>query len=489
MDNPLSHHEIARRTTSGSFYKLSAQAVTLLLGFARAVLLARILSPADFGLVALALFFTQIGASFAGFGLNAAFIQKDTTSEEDIETHFILRAVFSFIVLVLITLLSPVIIHFYPLRQNLVPILMTLSVIETIKALSSTPIVLLTRQLQFLRLALIDIASSALMLLSAVSLAWWGWGSWSLVIGEHLTGALVTVLGIWVIRPPWKPSLRFNRNTAREYLSFGKYILVNSQLDTFLDQFDDFWTASILGSTAAGFYTKAYEFARYPRRVIVAPLQTVFYASFARLKNDRPELSTAFFQISAFIVRTGFLVSLILVIAAPEIISLLLTQKWLPILTTFRLLVVYTLLDPLFQTGGNLLMAVGQPRLITRIKIFQLIVFIPLVILFAQKWGISGVAASADVMMIFGTLLTLWNVKSYTDFSIFKVLAFPSLALITGAISCSLLIEHISHADILPTLILKIATSGITYLIVLFLFEPHLYRQLRTTLADLIRKN
>ena len=489
MDDPLSRLEIARRTLSGSLYKLGAQVVTIILGFIRAILLARMLSPADFGLVALALFFAQIGASLASFGLNAAFIQKESIKEDDISTHFILRIVFSIIVFFIFTLLSPLLRHFYPESPLLIPIVLTLCAVEMVRALTSTPIVLLTRSIQFKRLALIDVSSSAVMLLAATVLAWQGWGPWSIVLGEHLTGALITIPFIWMIRPPWRLSLKFSLDTARQYLAFGKYILFNLQIDTLLDQFDDFWTASSLGSTAAGFYTKAYEFARNPRRVIVAPLQTVFYSGFARLKNDRDELSNTFYQITAFITRLGFLVSLILILTAPEIITLLLTSKWLPMLRIFQLLLIYTLFDPLLLTIGNLLMAVGQPQLITRIKIIQLIVFIPLVIFLTHTWGVLGAAGAADIMLILGLILILRAVKPFVDFSVGQIFAYPTLALLIGFLTSLLAVQLWPVSNLWISLILKTSVAGFTYLLVLLLFEHRLVRMYGSTLVRFLKKS
>jgi len=384
-------------------------------------------------------------------------------------------------------LLSPLFSFLYPDRPILIPLLLSLSVIEVIKALASTPLTLLMRRMQFRRLAIIDILSSLSMLLAAVYLAANNFEVWSIVLGEQLTGALVAALGVWLVNPPWRPFLSFSRQAARSYLSFGKHIMLSLLLDTFLDKFDDFWTASYLGSAAAGFYSKAYEFARYPRRVIIAPLQTVFYAGFSRLKSDQQGLSTAFFQIFAFIVRIGFLVSLILVIAAPEIILLLLTSRWLPMLVAFQLMVVYTLLDPLFLTVSNLLMAVGQPQLITRIKAVQMVAFVPLVILFAYLGGINGVAVVADLMLVLGTLLILWSARKFVEVPFRRIFAAPTLSLLAGLLTSFLVMQVVPVKSLWAVLLLKGTAAGFSYLLVLLLFEYRFFRQQVSFFTSLFR--
>jgi O-antigen/teichoic acid export membrane protein len=271
-------------------------------------------------------------------------------------------------------------------------------------------------------------------------------------------------------------SLRFNKQLARDFLNFGKYVFANRQLDLLLDQFDDFWSASTLGSNAGGYYSKAYEFARYPRRIIARPLQPVFLSAYARLQSDRKNLSKAYFRLNSLVVRIGFMLTIILFLIAPEFIELFLTSKWLPMVTTFRLMLIYSLLDPLIVTAGNLTTALGKPQIFTRVKVIQLVLFIPLVITLAALWNIEGVAIAANIMLLAGIIMIFRYVRSYVDFSLRKMFGYPIIALILGGIAGWVIGNYIASTNMILILLAKAVTSGFIYLLILLIFEHQEYR-------------
>jgi O-antigen/teichoic acid export membrane protein len=485
----ISPQEVARRTVAGVTTNLTAQIITLVTGFARSVLLARLLFPADIGIVALALFFANLISSLATFGLNAGLIQRKTLEPEAVSTHFALRVVFSVLALFVTLLCVPLFRLVYPDRPLLVPLIVTLSGVTVIRAATSTPMVLLRRRLAFRRLALLNVASSVMTLIIAPSLALRGLGPWSLVLGEQLTGSLVFAAGVWLYRPPWRPSLRFNRAIARQFLRFGRFVVANLQISYMLDQFDDFWTATALGSTAAGYYNKAYELARYSRRIIAVPLEDVFFPAYARLQTDRLRLSQAYYRFNSLVVRLSFLLALIAFLVAPEFITLVLTPKWLPMVNTFRFMIIYTLLDPIIVTAGSLTVAVGQPNILTRIKLLQLASFVPGVIVLAALWGIEGVAVAADLMLLIGIVLVLRNVRRFVDFSPKRLFGYPLLALILGAAAGFAASTQLDAGSLWLSLLGKALTAGVVYSAVLLAFERAEYQRNLETVIGLLKPN
>jgi len=482
----LPPREVASRAITGSLFNVGSQAVTLVLGFVRSVLLARLLVPEDFGIVALALFFVNLAGSFATFGLNEALVQRKTVEPDAISTHFVMRLGLMTLAVLLTLICIPLFRYFYPDRPLLVPLIVALLPVKLIQAVASTPTMLLRRRLAFRRLAALDVASSLMMLVIGTLLAWNGWGPWSLVLGEQLTGVLVSAVGVWLYRPPWHRSLRLARTIARQYLDFGRFILANIQINFLLDQFDDFWTVSFLGSTAGGYYARAYEFARYPRRIIAMPLQPVFFSAYARLQSDRRRLSQTFYRLNSFVVRVGFLFALVLVLVAPELVGLLLGAKWLPMVTAFQLMVVYTLLDPVRATAGNLAIAVGHPQILVRINLVQLVVFVPLVILLGSLLGIEGVAIAADVMLLIGIVLVFRRVRRFADFSLRRMFGYPVVALILGGAAGLLVAIVLASAKPWISLFGKATVAAMVYCGVLLSREHAEYRRNLGTLLNLL---
>jgi O-antigen/teichoic acid export membrane protein len=476
-ESELSLRDIAGGLVTGSIFQIGSQAITLVLGFARSVLVLRLLLPADVGVVAIALVLVNFIGTLATFGLNAALVQRDKAEPEAVSTHFVLRAILVALSFGATVLCIPLFRLLYPGVPLLIPVVLGVAGVRVLAALYSTPMVLLQRRLAYRRLAALDVLSSAAMLVVAPLLAWRGWGPWSLVVGEQLTGTVVSMIGLWLYRPPWRLSTTLSRPIASQYLRFGRVILANVELNFLLDQFDDFWVGKALGATAAGFYSKAYEFARYPRRIIAMPLQPVFFSAYARLQSDRRRLSQAYHRLNSFVVRAGFLFSMILVLVAPEFIELLLTAKWLPMVNTFRLMVVYSLLDPLIVTAGNLTIAVGHPTILTRIKLVQAAVFVPAVIVFAARWGIDGVAVAADLMLLVGITSILYQVRRFVDFSLKSLFRYPLIALVLGGAGGWLAGQAVGPANLWLSLIAKAGVAGSLYVAVLLLFEHAEYRR------------
>ena len=322
------------------------------------------------------------------------------------------------------------------------------------------------------------------MTIVAPLLALAGWGVWSLVIGEQGTSVLVSAVGLWTVRRVWKMRLVFSRRIAKHYFRFGFHIMVSRQLTYWLDQFDDFWTGTALGDSALGFYSKAYEFARYPRRVVAQPLQDVFYATYARLQDDRTRLSKAYYRVSSLVVRIGFLFSLVFILVATEFVTIFLGAKWLPMVTTFQLMVVYCLLDPLIVTSGRLATAVGHPEVLTKTKVLQLVAFIPLVIAGARLYGIEGVALATDVMVSVGFVLIIRQLRRFVDFSLVRMFAVPVLGLVLAGFG-SLSIAHLLDPQgIWPAFLIKGSTAAVIYLSTLFFLERTEYQRMLAFVYD-----
>jgi len=256
----------------------------------------------------------------------------------------------------------------------------------------------------------------------------------------------------------------------RWFWDFGVKVWTGGVLTFVLDRFDDFWVGLTLGQASLGLYSRAYEFARYPRSVVGVPILSVFYATFARLQTDRLRLSKAFFRATSLIVRVGFLFSLLFILTAPEFIQLLGTQ-WLPMQMTFQLMVIYTLLDPLMMAAGRLLTAVGHPELAAKSRGIQLLIFVPIVILFSLWQGIVGVAIAADVMAVVGIFILFHHARKFVDFSIRTLFFWPTVALVATAVPILLLTPTWQQLNPWLALPAKLLLITLIYATILWLTE------------------
>jgi O-antigen/teichoic acid export membrane protein len=269
------------------------------------------------------------------------------------------------------------------------------------------------------------------------------------------------------------------------FLRFGSRIFVADSLLRALDRVDDLWTGLFLGETALGYYSKAYTFATYPRVILAAPINAVASGTYAELKRDRRRLSQAFFRTNALLVRSGFFLGGILALVAPEFIRLLLGPRWLPMLDAFRLMLVYTLLDPMKITVASAITVSGAPEKVVRARFVQLLVLFAGLVTLGPRFGIVGVAVAVDAMLLTGILLLLREARSFVDLSIFRLFAVPGLALLVGLLITwlTLNLPGLTQSDWISAAA-KLAVFSLIYAGILFTLE----RENITMLLKILRR-
>jgi PST family polysaccharide transporter len=461
---------VQQQSIKGAMYNVAVSAITILLGFVRSVLLMRLVSPDAFGYVSLALFFMVFLTQFSAFGMDRALVQRRSPTKETFSTHFVLRTLLAVAVLVVGLLASPLLRLVYSDQVVVVDVLLILLLANVLVASFSTPGAILRRDLRFGALALLNLFSSVAMTVSAPLLAYWGAGLWSLVV-EQVIGYVIRWIGFWVVLRPWRFSLRFDWGEARSLLQFGSHALLADVMGFLLDRFDDFWAGTALGATSLGHYSRAYEIAQYPERVLATPITSVFFPTYAALQDKKRELTQAFFRSSSFLVRAGFLMAVVLLVVIPEATLVLFGVAWLPIVPILRLMVVYVILDPLYINLSYLAIGMGRPEVLSRTRLLQLVLFVVTVPAFAYLWGVHGIAVAANLMISCGVLALLGFAYRRLHFSLLEMLGWPLVALAASFAAGVGLIYGVAWQRLWSALIVKGMGVAATYVVVLGVAE------------------
>ena len=305
-----------------------------------------------------------------------------------------------------------------------------------------------------------------------------GFELWVL-LATDITSALVAVILFYLWKPVWKARLGWSAEIVRAFLHFGKRNVWANFLQSVLDRIDDQWTRIFLGSEAMGFYSRAYTVASYPRLILASPVNEVALGVYAELKDQRAALSQAFVRINGLLVRFGFLMGGALALIAPEFIRILLGDKWLPSLIPLRLLLVFTLLNPIKITLGNLFVAVGAPEKAAWARLLQLPILLIGLFTLGQRANIVGVAIAVDIMLLVGIGLMLLSARQYVDFSVLRLFGVPlfALALALAGGRLAILLPTIFGSD-WRTGIVKLTVFSLVYGILLLVFERHELTQL-----------
>ncbi len=339
--------------------------------------------------------------------------------------------------------------------------------------ISHPPRLILLRRVVHRRLSLMVVIDAIFTTGAALTVAWFWPSLWAFLVTD-IASAAVALVGLYLWRPVWRPRLAWSKGIAAYFLRFGSRTALASLLNIGLDRGDDLWTGAVLGSTPLGYYSRAYRFATYPRSVVAAPVAGVVGGTYAQLAGDgnRLALSRAFFRVNAVMVRTGFGLAGALALLAPEFIRLVLGAKWLPMLDAFRLMLIFTMLDPLTGNLGSLFVAVGEPQRLVRTRFVQMGVLLVGLVGLGSTWGITGVALAVDLMVITGVGLFLWQARRFVDFSPLHIFGVPGLllALALGAARLAIILPGVLGSD-WRTAGTKLAVFGVIYCGGLFLFE------------------
>lgn len=468
----MSHSDpsIARTTVRGSAYSIAASALTIALGALRTYLMVVFLLPDEIGLAALALFYVELVKQLGNFGLQTAFVQMKDAGAAGRNTYFTFNFILGAASMFLAAAAAPAIAAFYPRYNGLAILIQAYALLTILQVLNQPQVTILEKELSFGRIAVLDIAGATAKSLVGPGMAFLGFGVWA-IIGDYAAGicARFGLLYFWL--RAYRPRLAFDRSIAGRLWTYGKSVWAGTNLTFLIDNFDDFWVGTALGKAPLGLYSKAYEFSRYPRRVIANPVLSVFFPAFAQLQDDRPRLSRAFFRATSLMVRTGALFSLVVILTAPEAFTLLLPEAWLPMRLTFQLMIVYTFLDPLSLAALRLLFATGRPQEVARIRWIQLAVFIPTVIAGAAWLGIEGVALAAGFMVLTGTVLLFRRTTAVVDYSPRSLWFWPAAALIGIAAAAAGLQPALAGYAVLPVFIGKLVGIPTMYGLILWLGE------------------
>jgi len=395
---------LTHKTVSSSFISLGTQGAKFLLNLMSTIILARLLMPEDFGIVAMVMSVSGFFMMLKDAGLSTVVIQKDLITHEQVSNLFWLNIIFSTgLSLTMATIAYPV--SWFYKEPRLVNITLALSIIFFIFGSSFQHQALLKRQLKFKTIAAIEIGSMASGFITGVFMALHGYKYWSL-IGQNIALALMTCLLTWYFSN-WRPSF-FTRNCGTiPLLNFGINLTGASLLQAISRMLEYFLIGRFYGAQALGIYSRANALLMNPLQQLLSPLSNVFIPVLSRLQTDEKRYRNIFLQIYETMAILIFPASGLLMIISDPLINIVLGPKWheaAPIFTLFTILAIYAPLSGatiwLFTSQGRGNDLIRTTTIITFFGICSIIVGLP--------FGAKGVAFSYSLTGIFIRLPILY---------------------------------------------------------------------------------
>lgn len=394
-------NSLKSRTISSLLWKfaerISAQAITFILS----IILARLLSPSDYGAIAILLVFITIADVFVNAGFGSALIQKKDADDLDFSSVFYFSLIFSVFVYLVVFLTAPFIANFYnmPILQ---PALQVLALRIPVAAINSVQQAYVSRNMHFKKFFYSTLSGTAASALVGIFMAYNGYGIWSLV-GQYLSNAVINTIVLFSVIN-WRPQLIFSLQRLKSLFSYGWKLLLSGLLDTGYQSLNSLLIGKFYTSADLAFFDTGKKFPMVIVTNINSSISSVLFPALAS-EQDEPEKVKAHtrkaIQISSYIMWPMMLG---MAACADNIVSLVLTDKWLPAVPYLQIACITYGLWPIHTANLQAINAMGRSDIFLKLEIVKKIVGIS-ILMFTIQYGVLAIALSGIFGGIIGTFI------------------------------------------------------------------------------------
>lgn len=432
------------------------------------ILLARLLLPEDFGIIAMILVFINISQAFVNSGFGIALIQKKEVTEEDYSSVFYISLGIASLTYCILFLISPHIAGFYG-QPTITPVLRVLGITLFFGAINSIQNAVIARNLQFKKLFISSLGAVLISGVVGIAMALEGFGVWALV-GQQIASmaALCITMGFTV---KWRPKILFSSQRVKTLFSFGWKLLASGLIDTTYNNLSSLIIGRLYPANMLGYYTRGREFPLTVTGNIDSTIQAVMFPAYAKMQDDRAavkQIMRRALTTSAFLV---FPAMAGLAAMAEPLIEILLTDKWLMSVPFVQIFCVVYALWPIHTVNLQAINALGRSDVFLRLEIVKKLVGISILAI-SIPFGIYAIAFGSIIGGVICTIINAYPNRELLGYSYTEQWRdlFPSLLLSIGMCVCIYGITFWGLAT-LATLTIQIAVGVTIYIGLAWLFR------------------
>lgn len=463
---------LAHRTFTGFSWVLLGSAIQVVLKIGVLAILARLLTPNDFGLMGIALIVMDFSKMFTHMGVGPALVQRKEVEQRHLTTGLTLCIITGAFFALLLTSASPYIAAFFrmPELSRILPVLSIVFLIDSFTLIAQS---LLQRNMKFKVSSIIEVISYAVGYgVVGIFLGYLSWGVWALVMASLAQSVLLTMLLLVV--QPFPKRMAFERKAFKDLIFFGGGFTIAKFANFLATQGDNLVVGRMLGAPALGIYGRAYQFMVMPAGLFGNALDKALFPAMAKIQSDQARLAKAYLTGVSLIALIAVPLSFLIFLLAPEIIRVLLGPEWTDVILPLQILACGLLFRMSYKMSDSLARATGAVyRRAWRQVIYAILILTGTYI--GQFWGLHGVAWGVVIALIGNFLL-----MAHLSLNLINVRAFEmvgahkhglSFGVITGVVTYTIVVLcRMNKVPDLMTLIIAGSGAGITLLSALFYF-------------------
>ncbi|MDD2581157.1 MAG: oligosaccharide flippase family protein [Desulfuromonadaceae bacterium] len=396
--------DLKKKSLKGMSALFVRQVLVKVIFFAGNIILARLLAPQIFGIYAIVQFVVQFFSTFGDVGIGAALIQKKgELSQEELSTTFWLQQMLVWLVVGVVVLVAPLALKVYPTLPPVgVWLIRAMALSFLFSSLKTIPAILMERNIDFNRIAWVDITENLAYQGVAITGAYLGYGAWSFVAAA-ITRAFLGA-GLIYALSSWRPSFHYRFESAKGLVRFGVPYQGNYILSFIKDAVTPLFVGAYAGAAAVGYVNWARNFAFAPL-IISETFGRVAFPAFSQLQDSKELLGRTIERSIRMMTLILFPVTFIMIALAPEITHVIFTDKWAPGLNAFYLYAVAIGGIGIFLPLSTGVLSIGNSKILLKISVFLLISEWVMAVPFVIYFGFNGVALTQPILAFACTLV------------------------------------------------------------------------------------
>jgi O-antigen/teichoic acid export membrane protein len=401
------YHSLAQKTVKGVMWSSLSFVASKGITFLTTIILARLLSPDNFGLMSMGLLAIGYLDTFGGFGVGTVVIYKQDDVERNSNVAFTFGLIVNSVLGLIAFLVAPWVAAFFR-EPAVTEIVRALALTIVIWGFGSIHEARLEKDLKFRKSFIPDIGKTTAKGVVSIGLALLGFGVWSLVWGQIAAVVTATIL-LWIVNR-WRPRLSLDLNVIRNLLGYSTHIILVLMMGVFQNNLDYLIIGRRYDAQELGFYTMAY---RVPEMLVIyacSIFSRALFPAFSKIQNDADALRKAFLNTERYIALYTVPVGIGLALVTSAFVKTAYGSQWLPAISIMQVLCVYVVIYSFSYTAGDIYKAIGRPDILTKTSIADISVAIPMLWIGAN-YGVLYVAMAHLLSNIILTIVKLIVVK------------------------------------------------------------------------------
>lgn len=483
----MSEKQLKEKVAGGVAWSIAEKVGSMLLQMIVSIVVARLLLPEDFGVMAILTFFTALALVMVDSGFSQTLIRKDSPSREDYQSVFAFNIGVSVVLYVALVALAPVVARYYelPVIAKIAPVLFLLLPINALCVIQNT---IFTREFRFQLLSKANFAASLVAGAVAIAMALAGCGVWSLV-GQRVATLAVKTLILWV-RSDWRPSSGLSMRPVREMAPFSFRLLTTDLIASIYNNISQMFIGKIYSADTLGFFNQAQKFKDLPLTSAMQSVQSVTYPALSKIGDQREKFAESYRQVLMVVAFMLFPAMIGIAVVAEDLFALLLGEKWMPTVPYLQVLCLTGLFQPLAIIAYNILKVKSDGAIILRLEIAKK-ALMTLLLALTIPHSVKAVAWGLVVMSFCEFAINFIASMRYTSLTLWRAIRTLLPTVIMTAVMATAVIfvgRAMCEWGVALRLVVEIVVGVVVYLLASVACRLEAFSEIRTLLRKMLSK-